>query len=530
MTPTTTRPYPIVEMRELHRPSRTGLWGIGPRTRHDVPRPREGHFVLVYKVGNRYVVDNMNLGPRDDKVINASQVTVVDLGRQTPVEVELTIPSRDHSFFTVVVTFACSVDEPVEVVQGGITDPGTILLTYLKNHHGYSQMGIGFPIADVNEARRYINAQLSAYATVCEPEIAGMSVTMASVEVRTPAEEKAKADARRQMRDWHDLENERVDLDGELRGHKQHTEHGISRTKQENEHELRRSAQANDQDYDDADRRYRHLREDEEQVHSIRAARISRAARDEERRDAIAARRLELEAELARMGMTEEYRLTALRANAELLDDPVRALQLSYLSGNMTAAELARGIQEMTDHQAKLDRDRADHQHEIERDRQRNEAGERRDQLEFDREVKRAELAARQAEANRQAEEARLERENTRERESLAMMWDRHDKLIAKREEEERRQREHADEIAARRANENLQRQVYQARIDLGKSAVDRGLLDTSSMDIAEILRLDNNGMPVLAGNEPGQLPDQPAPAAGGESGAAPGDQPERDS
>jgi hypothetical protein len=184
--------YPIVDMRELHLPGRTGRWKLGPRARVDIPRPREGHFALVYKVNNRFVLDHGRLRPRDNDVINASQVSVVDLSRQKQVEVELLVPSQDRSFFIVLVTFACTVDDPVAVVQGGIIDPGPILLIYLKSHHGYGQMGLGFPIAEVDEARRYINAQLDAYATVSGPVIEGMRVTMTSVEVRTPPQDGAE--------------------------------------------------------------------------------------------------------------------------------------------------------------------------------------------------------------------------------------------------------------------------------------------------------------------------------------------------
>jgi hypothetical protein len=486
------RPYPIVEMRELHRPERTGLLKLGPRARPDVPRPAEGHFVLVYKVGNRYVVDNMNLGPRDDKVINASQVSVVDLGRQTPVEVDVTIASKDHSFFTVVVTFACSVDDPVAVVQGGITDPGTILLTYLKNHHGYSQMGLGFSIAEINEARRYIDAQLTAYATVSEPEIEGMTVTMASVEVRTPEEELAKAAAQRQMRDWHVLENERVDLDGELRSHKQQTEHGIRRSDQGNAHELQVSAQANDQDLDYGQRRYRRLTADEEQVHAIRARQIARAAEEEERRYAVEARRQELEAELTRMGLTEDYRLNALRANAELLDDPTRALQLAYLSGHLTAAELAERMQAGNDHKHRLEQETTDRRHEIDRARWQDEAAERKEQLTFERAQQQAEVEARRAEATRQSEETRLEREVERARSNLQMLWERN------------------DEVSAREAHEEREQRIYKAQVDLRRAAVDRGLLDSTSQNLDEFLSL-GIGIPA----ERAQLPDQPVEPAG---------------
>jgi len=485
------RAYPIVEMRDLRRPERGGPFKIGPRTRHDVPRPREGHFVLVYKVGNRYVVDNMHLGPRDDKVINASQVSTVDLGAQTPVQVEVTVASQDHSMFTVVVTFACTVEDPVAVVRGGITDPGAILLTYLRKHHGFSQMGLGFPIAEVNEARRYIGAQLTAYATVDEPYIGGMTVTMASVEVRTPREEFAKAAQQRQMRDWHEIENERVDLDVDLRSHKQAKEHGIRKSEQDQAHQLRMSAQADGQDLDHDKRRYRRLSEDEEQLHEIETRKLARAAEDVERRHAIEARREELEAELTRMGMSENYRLTALRANAELLDDPMRALQLSYLSGHINAAELADRMQALRTSKHELDQRAVERKHELERAQKRDEAELRKEEIAFDRERTRAELEARRAEAAQKAEADRLEREHQRQRGNLEMLWHRQDDLLARRTHDEREQA------------------IFKAKVEMGRSIVERGLLDTTSQNLEDILRLDNNGLPELGKEKPVPLPSQ---------------------
>jgi len=498
-------PYPIVEMQGLQRPGRTGPWKLGPRSRPEIPRPRQGHFVLVYKVNNRYFVDNMNLGPRDDKVINASQVSIVDLGKQTPIEVELTLDSQDHSHFTVVVTFGCSVVDPVAVVEGGITDPGAILLTYLKNHHGYSQMGLGFRIGQVNEARRYIDAQLTAYATVNEPAIEGMTVTMASVEVRTPEEERNRAAAQRNMRDRHALESERVDIDSDLQSQRQRTEHIMRRTgqnyehevlvsAQDNEQELRISGQGNDQQYDIQQRRHRRLVEDEEQLHAIRARQIAREAEEEERLYTIQARRVELEAELARSGMTEEYRLSGLREAAQLLGDPLRALQLAYLAGELDAGTLAERMRAGKERDHEIERAAADQRQAAERERRRDEATDRRETLAFEREQKRAELEAKRAEAQQRAEEARHERELDRERERAQMIWQRQ------------------DEVAQHQASQEREQRIYKAKVDMGRALVDRGLVDTESVNLEGFLHLDSAELPLLGMTEAVELKGEPAP------------------
>ena len=77
------------------------------------------HEVLVYRVGDKYVIDSRQLRDSDDVVVDASSVSVVSVRPDTEVEVSFTVNSKDASVFTVSVTFVCSVTEPDVVVRDG---------------------------------------------------------------------------------------------------------------------------------------------------------------------------------------------------------------------------------------------------------------------------------------------------------------------------------------------------------------------------------------------------------------------------
>src|SRR5262245_5392003 len=121
--------YPIVIGRGLDEARRRGPLGIRSARREvdEMIRPDAGHHVLVYKVDNDYVLDNGGRSGRDEQVVRASHVSVVDMRREAPVVVEFPVPSKDSAEFTVRVTFGCTVTDPITIVRDGITDPQAIL-------------------------------------------------------------------------------------------------------------------------------------------------------------------------------------------------------------------------------------------------------------------------------------------------------------------------------------------------------------------------------------------------------------------
>jgi len=180
--------YPILQSVSLSKPQRRGLMALRRLSRPpaQMVRPREGHHVLVYRVDGEYVLDDASLDTRHDVVVRASHVTVVDTQRNAPIIVQLSIPARQSQSFAVKVTFGCTVKDPVTVVRQGLRDPQQLLTSYLLSYYNLMQMGLDFTIEQINEARRSVHDELTAYQTVSPPLIDGLEIVIASIEVLTP--------------------------------------------------------------------------------------------------------------------------------------------------------------------------------------------------------------------------------------------------------------------------------------------------------------------------------------------------------
>lgn len=173
--------YPIIERRPLSTPKRRLLRGRS-RSITQVPTT-DGHHRRVYRVHGDYVLDNGAPQSWDD----ADHVSVVDVSRDVEVPVQLRIRSAEDSELTVEVTFTCGVTDPLLVVQNGL-NAARVLTSYLQGHHRFYELALGFHDKDINEIRRHVNAQVTAFTTVQPPRFAGVEVTMASVQVHTPEE------------------------------------------------------------------------------------------------------------------------------------------------------------------------------------------------------------------------------------------------------------------------------------------------------------------------------------------------------
>ncbi|MFD0203708.1 MULTISPECIES: hypothetical protein [Saccharothrix] len=180
------QPYPVITERVLEPlpPKRLFSRSRG-RLREEVPLVLAGHQ-LVYRTRNQLVLDTTDLPLDSPTVVDASHVSVVDVTADTEVVAELVIPSRDAANFTLRVAFLCTVVDPVAVVGAGGSDAVALLTGYLKGHQRIFQLGLDYDLADINDLRRKLDAQVRAYHTIEPPEFAGLAVTLASVEVMTP--------------------------------------------------------------------------------------------------------------------------------------------------------------------------------------------------------------------------------------------------------------------------------------------------------------------------------------------------------
>ncbi|WP_425880301.1 hypothetical protein [Micromonospora sp. DT41] len=168
-------------------PAEKARWfGKKSRKLDELPRPA-AHQSLVYLVGGDLIVDDGRMSTADEQIVNATNVSVVDMRRDALVVVRIDIPSLDASYFEVLVTFRCTVDDPVAVVGGGI-NASEVLQGHLKAHHRIFELGLAYRIAEVNEVRRVVSAQVRAYLTHVPARVSGMQVRFANVEVSSPKE------------------------------------------------------------------------------------------------------------------------------------------------------------------------------------------------------------------------------------------------------------------------------------------------------------------------------------------------------
>jgi hypothetical protein len=349
------QPYPVVTQRFLDVVPAKRFFTRTPngRSSDEIPRLLAGHR-LVYFTRGEYVLDTTTLPLDSPTVIDASRVTVVDVTSDTEVVVLLTIPSQDAGSYTIRVTFLCNVDDPVAVVRTGGHDAESVLSGYLKAHHRLFELGLDYALADINEFRRKVSAQVRAYVTVVPPEFDGMSAKLASVEVLTP-EELAKF--QESLRD-------------------QRLKYTVDSEKQRQEQRL-----------EDQQQQFKQFREADEQRHS---------------RDMAAEQ--------------HDFQRNQLdHTIAAVADDPIAALNLSYTAGDISAKQLADELKELRHNEVSADREdlRARVEFERERDKARWEA-ERLDESRrtlWDHEDREKELKAKLRRAVWDREDRRLDRE-----------------------------------------------------------------------------------------------------------------------
>lgn len=230
-----TRPYPIVTHWPLAPSPKRGPLGMGKKFREPDELPKAAaHEMLVFRVDGEYVPDFGRLGPRDEQVVRASHVSLVDMSRDAPVLVAVSIQSGEASAFTVHVTFTCTVNDPVVVVRDGV-NAATVLHSYLTSHQRLFELGLTRKFSDINEVIRDVSAQVRAYFEVRPITVPGMTIRLAGVEVLTPQE---LAEFQKTMRD-------------------KEREHALALTQQAQAHRLVYESERDDQTLDEVRRRYR---------------------------------------------------------------------------------------------------------------------------------------------------------------------------------------------------------------------------------------------------------------------------------
>jgi hypothetical protein len=374
--------YPVVHSRFLDEAPSRGLFGLGRRRREQADLPRaDAHVVWVYRVGGRHVVSHGELPPDDDTVVRADSVSLVDLTRDVPVTVDLTIPSAEASDFTVRATFDCTVTDAKQVVRENV-DAGRAVLAYLRRDSKLGQLAMDLRISQVNDLRREAAARVRAYTEVREPGVPGLSVRFSRVEVLTPKELES-FEERRRLAEAEDL------LKRQQKGYDRSGELDDQRHSQRIADERRGHTHGAEQE----DQEFEHLKKVKEQRHQQRL-------------------RAE-ELEFARREADQAY--------AALEADPLKALLFAEAKGLIDAKELA-------DRMAADTRDRLDYA----REQRRLDREESRAAAQLDREDDRAALTwGRERRARR--EDAEWDRDLEDRREDRKDLRDQRQELRADR-------------------------------------------------------------------------------------------------
>ncbi|WP_328341287.1 hypothetical protein [Micromonospora sp. NBC_00421] len=325
-----TAPYPILERRTLNPAEKTRWLGRRRHRAEDLPRP-SAHQSLVYRIGGELVVDDGRIVPTDERFLNATNVSIVDMRRDALVVASLRIPSADASYFEVLVTFRCTVTDPVAVVSGGV-DAYEALQGHLKAHNRIFELGLDHRLTQVNTVRRLVSAQVRAYLTHVPARVSGMQARFANVEVSSP---KAIVDFEDDVRrstfahrlDWNELEYlQRKEMS--TTAHSQSLESG------RRDHELDLDGRSHDHDLGKTSSASAQELEIEEWRHAHGLRKASTEADHE----------LEL---IRRRG---EVARSEFDKNVEMINgDPKRALLAAYAAGQLDAQGLAASLKAIDD-------------------------------------------------------------------------------------------------------------------------------------------------------------------------------------
>jgi hypothetical protein len=228
--------YPIISQRNLPKASRRGPMGLVPprRAASELPLPN-AHEAVVYKAAGSYVVDDGRSRTTDGHIVNATNITVVDMREDAPITVQAAIPSARAAEFTVRVTFLCTVKKPEEVVEAGLHDITTRLANHLTQDQKLFHLGEDYQLSEVAEVRRNVTAQVKAYFNVRPVRFRGLDVRLGNIQVLTPDELHTK---QRERELTGLLTSEQQQMEHELA--KQKAELGETRRQQEETFELQR--------------------------------------------------------------------------------------------------------------------------------------------------------------------------------------------------------------------------------------------------------------------------------------------------
>ncbi|WP_150208279.1 hypothetical protein [Streptomyces venezuelae] len=442
--------YPLVEQREFGPPEQRGGWLNKRTTREQADLPRiAAHQVLVYRVGEEYVEDHGLRGPRDEVVVGASSVSVVDRRVAVPLVVETSVPSAETGAFTLRVTFHCTVTDACAVVRDGVEDAEPLVLGYLREVPGLAEEGKDLPVREAAEVRDRVWSRLCAYGEMVPAKVSGMRIRPVTVEVLTPEEFAAHLRAREEA----ERTRQQNRFEAELAEERARSEHERQLLERDLLREQRLTEERYRQEQALAEERHRQELED---LRSVFLQRSDVAALDH------------------RLGQETKTNAHGRRETAEDVKvfgyDPLAADYHAFRRGEISADTLSKRLHEAeaaADGRRESEDARQWQRLERQEERAREAARarlERGDRIrELSRQDRREDLASRRQEETRRWEQ---EQENSRQR----RREDREDALVYRQEQREWREK------------------MLTAKYDLTKRVIDRGHGDDAHLDVTSLI------------------------------------------
>ncbi|MET7327460.1 hypothetical protein [Nonomuraea sp. NPDC005650] len=179
--------YPVISQIPLDPVAKQGFLSKPRRPISSLPRQLP-HQRLVFEYDGTFVLGDRRLRGDEPHVLHGDSVSVVDVAKDQPVTIDVSINSSGAHDFTVAVQFRCTVDEPIEVVRAGLTDVTEHLVTYIRAYHKLFELGRSYGLHNVHELWTIVHAQVKAYTTLVPCVLPGMSAEFAGLDVRPPDE------------------------------------------------------------------------------------------------------------------------------------------------------------------------------------------------------------------------------------------------------------------------------------------------------------------------------------------------------
>jgi hypothetical protein len=414
--------------------------------------------VLVYRVGGHFIIDDGHRSLDDSGVVNATSVSVVNMRKGADVAVAFEIISQDEAKFAVQVNFVCSVIDPVTVVRDGQTNASDALLAYLKGYQPLFDLGLKHPLTEINAVRREAGLHVKAYMTINPPQIPGMSIALANVQVMTPQELAEHEERRRKGERDRAFEAERMQGELRMRQQRQRVEQVLRLQKTEGEHLLKQQEQRGQHALEEQ-------QQDGDQILAQRRQEGDQILAEHQQAAELLAKLKQQESEHLLGRRQHQYSLEqTLRAGKTLGHNPRQALLLAHINGDVSAEEYARRLQALDDDDRRRDQEAK------EADRRARE------------QAQEIALAYAKEQAAIARDDAKAAAIIEREDKVRALEWDREDK------QQEAAYRKAKEEREAAEARMQRQREI-EAELEILREFNKRGLVDNYFPDIDEMMR-----------------------------------------